>query len=43
MGGYDLATTDTATLMLSYEVGGTLDAATYTMSTDVNVGTRCFK
>ena len=38
-GDYYLATT--ATLMLSYKVGGTFDAATYTMST--NVGTRCFK
>ena len=42
MRGY-LATTDTATLMLSYEVGDTLDAATYTLSINVNVGTRCFK
>ena len=38
-GDYYLATTDTATLMLSYEEGGTFDAATYTMST--NVVTSC--
>ena len=37
---YFAATMDTATLMLSYKVGGTLDVPTYMYAMSTDVGTR---